>query len=266
MFATLKAGTINAVSDLLPVDRWATLAWSDIKLRYRRTKLGPFWMTLNMALMIISVGAVWGFIFHMPMQEYLPYFAIGMVIWNYFSTTMTESCRVFLDAQHAIKAVPNPLIIYVWRLMARQVVCLGHNLLFVALLWIVMARPLSLWALAAIPGLLILTLALLGAALTLGILCARFRDIPQIVAALLQILFLVTPIIWMPERISNSEIASLLFVANPLYSLIEIVRSPLLGHETTALQWLCGFGSSIVMLMIGLMLFGRFVKRVPYWL
>ena len=63
MFATLKAGTIGAVSDLFPVDRWAMLAWSDIRLRYRRTKLGPFWMTLNMALMIISVGAVWGFIF-----------------------------------------------------------------------------------------------------------------------------------------------------------------------------------------------------------
>ena len=95
MFATLKAGTIGAVSDLLPVDRWAMLAWSDISLRYRRTKLGPFWMTLNMALIILSVGAVWGFIFNMPMREYLPYFAIGMVIWNYCTATLTEAAGFF---------------------------------------------------------------------------------------------------------------------------------------------------------------------------
>ena len=103
-----------------------------------------------------------------------------------------------------------------------------------------MARPVTLGALAVIPAVVILTLALIGAALTLGIVCARFRDVPQLVTALLQILFLVTPIIWMPSRVPNSEFASLLFTANPGLPLIEIVRSPLLGHETTALQWIYG--------------------------
>lgn len=266
MFATLRAGTTRAVADLFPLERWATLAWSDIRLRYRRTKLGPFWMTLNTAVMVLSVGAVWGIIFHMPMQEYLPYFAVGMVLWNFFSTTLAESCRVFLDAQHVIKSVPNPLLLYVWRLMARQLACLAHNVLFVAVLWIVMLRPVSWQALAAIPGLLIMITALLGITLTLGTLSARFRDIPQLVTALLQILFLVTPIIWMPSRLPDEGLISLMFYANPLFSLIEIVRAPLLGQHTSALQWMLATGSAATILMIGLALYGRFMKRIPYWL
>jgi lipopolysaccharide transport system permease protein len=266
MFASLRAGAASAISDLFPIGRWVTPAWCDIKLRYRRTLLGPFWMTLNVAVMILSVGAVWGLIFRMSMQEYLPYFALGMVLWNFIATTLAEGCRVFIDAQHVIKAVPNPLIIYVWRLMARQIVCLAHNVIFVALLWVVMQRPIGSAAVLAIPGIVILTVALSGATLTLGILCARFRDIPQLITAMLQVLFLVTPIIWVPALVHIDGLPSFLIHANPLYGLIENVRAPLLGHDTFAAQWIYAAGSASLMLAIGLLLLGRFVKRIPYWL
>jgi len=266
MLGTLREGAISAMSEFAYFGRWATLAWTDIKLRYRRTQLGPFWMTLNTALMIFSVGCVWGFVFHMPMEEYLPYFAIGIVVWNFISSTVVEGCRVFLDAHHFIKSLPNPLMLYVWRLLARQVICLGHNLVFLALFWLALGRPLHVGALAAICGLLVLWIALLGAVLILGTMCARFRDIPQAVTSLLQILFLVTPIIWSPEGTPEKVMPHSIFYANPLYNLIEVIRSPILGHATTELNWLGAAASAMVTLMVGLIVFGRFAKRVPYWL
>jgi ABC-type polysaccharide/polyol phosphate export permease len=266
MFRPLREGAIGAMSEFACFDRWAMLAWTDIKLRYRRTQLGPFWMTLNTALMIFFVGCVWGFVFHIPMEEYLPYFAIGIVVWNFISSTVVEGCRVFLDAHHVIKSLPNPLMLYVWRLLARQVICLGHNLIFLALFWLALARPLHIGALAAIAGLVVLSIALLGAVLILGTLCARFRDIPQAVTSILQILFLVTPIIWSPSGTAADGMPNFIFYANPLYNLIEVIRSPILGHGTTALNWLGASASAVVTLTLGFLMFGRFAKRVPYWL
>lgn len=266
MLTNLKSGTMSAVSEMFPLERWVTLAWTDIKLRYRRTKLGPFWMTLNTAVLIVSVGVVWGVIFHMPMKDYLPYFAIGMVTWNFVSATLTEGCLVFLSPQHIIKSMPVPLIIHVCRLIGRQIICLGHNLVFIALLWVVMARPLSYAAFAVIPALLILTLTLFGSVLTLGILCARFRDIPQLVNSVLQILFLITPIIWTPGRLPTETLLEKLLYLNPFYSLIEIVRGPVMGENPTAATWICATITMIAVLGIGLSLQGRFAKRVPYWL
>jgi lipopolysaccharide transport system permease protein len=129
-----------------------------------------------------------------------------------------------------------------------------------------MQRPIDSAAVLAIPSIVILTVALFGATLTLGILCARFRDIPQLVTAMLQVLFLVTPIIWVPALVHIDGLPSFLIHANPLYGLIENVRAPLLGHETFAAQWIYAAGSSSLMLAIGLLLLGRFVKRIPYWL
>ena len=266
LYSYLKDGTLNAITVFLQFDRWCTLAWTDIRLRYRRTKLGRFWMTLNTAFFVLSVGLVWGFVFQMPMRDYLPYFALGIVVWTFISSTITEGCRVFLDAHHVIKSLPNPISLYVWRLLARQLICLAHNLLFLAILWLVIQRPLPSGALAAVPGLILLIMALVGAIFALGTLCARFRDIPQLVTSVLQVLFLVTPIIWHPARLATSPWSEALFYANPIYDLIVVIRSPILGEETTALHWLGASFAAVSMLLVGLTLFGRFSKRIAYWL
>ena len=266
MLAIVKTGARNVLAESMPFERWLTLAWTDIRLRYRRTKLGPFWMTLNTAFMILSVGAVWGFIFHMPMREYLPYFAVGMVAWNFISLCIVEGCRVFLDSAHLIKAVPNPPILYVWRSMARQIICLGHNLVFLVVLWVVLMRPLDWGALAAIPGLLLLATTLFGAILVLSILCARYRDIPQFITSVLQVLFLVTPIIWSTGKIGVDQIPGIILHANPLFNLIEVIRAPVLGHPTTSANWLIATFTAGLVLVLGLGLYGRFAKRIPYWI
>lgn len=265
MLASFTTGVTSVISGTARFDRPVVLAWRDIKLRYRRTKLGPFWMTLNSAVMILSVGLVWGFIFHIPMREYLPYFAVGIIVWNFISLTLQEGCQIFVDSHHLIKSVPNPMILYVWRSMARQVICLAHNVLFIAMLWLVTARPLDLGAMAAIPGLMLLIVTLFGSILLLSILCARYRDVPQFVISLLQVMFLVTPIIWSAKRLGG-QLPSILIYGNPLFNLIEVIRAPLLGYPTSQANWIIASITSAIMLLIGITFYGRFAKRIPYWL
>jgi ABC-2 type transport system permease protein/lipopolysaccharide transport system permease protein len=63
-------------------DLWLYLARQDIRLRYRRSKIGPFWITLSMAVFCLALGAVYGKIFKAETTEYLPFLSIGFVFWS----------------------------------------------------------------------------------------------------------------------------------------------------------------------------------------
>lgn len=255
----------ESVASLRDFDRWATLAWIDTTLRYRRTVLGPWWVTLSTGVMIGSVGVVWGAIFNMNLATYMPYFASGIILWTLISGSLIEGCNVFTQAASLIKSVPVPLMTHVYRMLARQMIILAHNVLLIALLWLIFEWPLGWSVLLAVPGLIIVTTALIGGVLAFGILCTRFRDVPQVVSAILQLLFLLTPIMWTADSVRGKAVSILLDI-NPFYYLLEIVREPLLGRTPEGYMWVVAGGFAIASFLIGHTLYGRFRHRVAYWL
>jgi ABC-type polysaccharide/polyol phosphate export permease len=255
----------DSVAHLMDYERWGTLAWKDISLRYRRTVFGPWWVTLSTGVMIGSVGLVWAAIFGSDLAAYLPYLAAGLILWAFISSALTEGCSVFAQAGALIKSTPTPLMIHVYRMIARQLIVLAHNAALVLLIWLAFRWPVGWSVLLLVPGLAIMVVMLTGAVLALGILCARFRDVYQMVMAGLQLLFLLTPIIWMPQVLRGRP-AAYLMELNPFYHLIEVVRAPVLGHAPEPLAWLAAAVTAIVSLLIGCMLYGRYQHRVVYWL
>jgi ABC-type polysaccharide/polyol phosphate export permease len=255
----------ESAANLRDFDRWAKLAWIDTALRYRRTVLGPWWVTLSTGTLIGSVGFVWGAIFNIDLAIYMPYFAIGIILWTLISGSLNDGCNVFTQAAGLIKSVPTPLIIHVHRMLARQIIILGHNALLILVLWMIFQWPITWSALLAIPGLLIVAVALSGGILAFGILCTRFRDVPQIIAAILQLLFLITPIMWSANSLRGKAVSILLDI-NPFYYLIEIVRAPLLGQSTEIYIWIVASVFSLASFLIGHALYGHFRHRVAYWL
>jgi ABC-type polysaccharide/polyol phosphate export permease len=251
----------------LDFERWTILASTDIRLRYRRTVLGPWWATLSTGAMIGSVGLVFGTIFGGDMSKYMPFFATGSIVWAFISTSLLEGCNIFTQPQAAglIKSIPSPLVLHIYRMLARQTIVLAHNVTLIVFLWAIFRWPVGPGILLAIPGLALIAVALAGAALVFGILCARFRDIQQIVATLLQLLFLVTPIVWMPSALRAGGSHFLLY-GNPLYHLIEVARGPLLGEPPPPVTWLIAIFAAAFSFVGGLALYSRFRHRVPYWL
>ena len=261
----IRPALAESVGNLRDYDRWATLAWIDTSLRYRRTVLGPWWMTLSTGAIITSVGILWGSIFAADLSTYMPFFAAGIILWTLIGETLREGCEVFTRADALIKSVPTALMVYVHRMMARQVIIFGHNAILIVILWAIFPWPLGLTTLLAIPGLIIVMLVLAGGTLLLAILCTRYRDIPQIVSALLQLVFLLTPVMWMPDSI-RGKAASVLLDFNPFYYLIEIVRGPLLGRPPEGYVWIVACCFALVSLLAGHAIYGRFKHRVAYWL
>ena len=64
---------------------WMALAWQDIKLRYRRSVIGPLWITLSMAITVYSMGFLYSRLFHMDLDSYFPYLVSGMLAWGVIS-------------------------------------------------------------------------------------------------------------------------------------------------------------------------------------
>jgi lipopolysaccharide transport system permease protein len=241
------------------------LGWQDVRQRYRRSALGPFWLTISMGVMIGTIGLVFGQIFKSPMGEFLPFLAIGIILWGFISSVITEGCSGFISAEGIIKQLPIPLFVHILRMIWRNVIILGHNVVIVPLVFLAVAKPISWVALLAVPGFLLTTINIAWVALILAVLCARYRDLPQIVASILQVVFYLTPIMWMPSHLPHRAALYLLNL-NPCYHLLQLVRLPILGEMPSEFNWGISVAMAIVGWLIALAIYGRYKRRIAYWL
>src|SRR5215831_15805965 len=122
MVSRIQAAAREIVSQGAQFDRWGTLALMDISLRYRRTVIGPLWITLTLAATIGSVGTVYAALFKQDVTVFLPSFAVGLIVWTLISATLQEGSNIFVASGHLIKAVRAPLIVHVLQMMARNAI------------------------------------------------------------------------------------------------------------------------------------------------
>lgn len=241
---------------------WTLLGWLEVRQRYARSRLGPFWLTVSMGVLVGSIGVVYGTLFGQKMSDYLPFLAISLVMWGTMSTIVTEGSTAYISSSHYIRQAATPKLIFMLQVLWRNLVILAHNfLIIVALLLIFGAKS---WETLPvfIPALLLYMANALWMAMVAGLLSARFRDLPQMIAALMQIAFYVTPVIYRPTALNRF---SFIVEWNPLAYLIELVRGPLVGQMPSALTWTVTIAMCVLGWLVALALTGRFLKRIPYW-
>ncbi len=269
-FSRLKCATIGVgFDDLVEGTKHFSLimmlGWQDIRQRYRRSVLGPFWLTLSMGVMIGTIGVVFSQILSASIDQFIPFLSAGLILWGTISTTVTEACTTFILSEGVIKQLPLPLSVHMLRMIWRNIIILGHNIVILPLVFLVLGKPFSLLALVGIPGFFLATINLGWVSFLFGIICTRYRDFPQIVSILLQIVFYLTPIIWMPDLLPQRASLYLLDI-NPAYHLLEIIRAPLLGQLPTALNWGVAFFSAIGGWLITIIFYNCYKNRIAYWL
>jgi ABC-type polysaccharide/polyol phosphate export permease len=242
---------------------WTMLGWNDIRRRYRRSILGPFWMTLSMALLAAALGSLYARIFHMDIASYLPYLTLGFIVWGFVSTSLKESCQAFGSQAEIIKQIRVPFSIYMLRIIWANFIVMMHTVLIIVPIWIYFHHWPDRMALMAIPGLLVIGLNLVWVGLILAVLNTRFRDVSQIVETVLQIAVFATPIMWPVSALGERR-----FIAdvNPLYHMIELIRAPLLGEAPSLLSWVVAIGVAAVGLLAAALLLRRVDRRIVYWL
>lgn len=247
---------------------WLYLAWQDTKSRYARTTLGPYWTTVSLAIWTVSIGIVYAVLFKVPIREFLPYLATGLISWNFVSTVLLASPSALTDSRAALLNVQMPLPVLVLRNIVRTSIAYLHSLPVVLAVVLILAPATyenGAWlALLQLPmALLIISLVLIPVNFFISALCTKLPDMGQVVASLVQVLFFVTPILWSTETLSN---ARWIYEWNPLFYTTTTLRMPLLG------QWvpIDIVAADLALLVIGILALAlagdRIARRAPKWL
>lgn len=242
---------------------WSALAMQDIRLRYRGSMLGPFWLTISTIVMIVAMGFVYSHIFKIELRTYFPYLTIGLVVWQFISTVINEGCNAFLAMQSIIQQVRLPLSLYVYRLVYRNVIVFGHTFAIVPIVLLFYGGvSLSLELLLVLPGFVLLLINCVWIGILLGMLSARYRDVPSIVSNFVQVLFFVTPVFWTVDALGPWQWLAEL---NPLFAAIDVIRAPLLGKSPALMSWIVLLIVTIVGSVVSFAFFARFRQRIAYW-
>lgn len=253
----------NDLSDALRSHEiWANLAWQDIRLRYRRSKIGPLWITLSMAIFCLSLGAVYSQLFKSRIAEYMPFLSVGFVFWSMIAGLLGEFPNLYVENAAYIKDMRiNPLTILL-RVVARHVVVLGHNLLIVIGVYLYFGIEPGWTGLWALPGVALVLMNLIAAGIILSIVGVRFRDVAPITQALIQVVFFVTPITWLPRLLPADSWVTRL---NPFAYYLDLMRSPLLGQAPAADSWIASFMTLLFLSAMAATVYRARAVRIPFW-
>jgi ABC-2 type transport system permease protein/lipopolysaccharide transport system permease protein len=243
-------------------DLWTTLGLHDIKQRYRRSMLGPFWITISMGIMIAALGTLYSQIFQVEINEYLPYLAAGLFSWALIANIINDSCQVFIGGEHLIKQLSAPLSIYVYRMLWSNLLLAAHNVWVYVITAMLFSVEVNWATLLFLPALALLVLNGIWIGLFLGLFSVRFRDVPMTVQSITQVMFFITPIFWRPDMLPGR---ALLLDANPFYHFITILRAPLLGQVPPLEHWLAVLMTALVGWGIAFLLYSAYRWRIAYW-
>ena len=246
---------------------WAHLGWQDIKQRYRRSVLGPFWITIATGTTAVAMGGLYSKLFKLELSEHLPYVTLGLIIWNLINAAILEGADVFVANEGLIKQLPTPLSVHVYRLVWRQMILFAHNIVIYVIIAIVYPKPWSWADLSFIPALALIMLNCVWVALCFGILATRYRDISPLLFSVVQLLFFMTPIIWNEATLQQQGAGKWAKIVelNPLLHYLDIVRAPLLGADQELRHWVVVLVLTAIGWILAAFAMRQYRARVPYW-
>jgi ABC-type polysaccharide/polyol phosphate export permease len=243
---------------------WGRSGWQEVRRRYRRTALGPFWSTASLAIFVVTLGYVWSHLWHQNPRTYLPYLTSGMITWVMISVMISEGCTVFVAGEALIKQMPFSYSVLVLSMIWRNLIVFLHNLLIYAIIVLWSGTSVGAATLLALPGLFVICINAAWMAILVGLLCTRFRDISQIITSVLQIVLFVTPVFY-PKQSLGAEM-EIFTRFNVINHLIDIVRAPLLNEAPELWSWEFTLLFAAVGWTLTFFVYALFRRRIAYWL
>ncbi|MCT1451705.1 MULTISPECIES: ABC transporter permease [unclassified Corynebacterium] len=266
---TLSASASDLARGWNQYELWLQLGWQDIKQRYRRSTLGPLWITIATGVMSLALGLLYSMLFQISVREFLPHVTVGFIVWGFISGCIKDGANVFIENEGLIKQLPSALSVHVYRLVWRQLLFFAHNMVIWLILVLMFRIPLGWNLLLFIPALALMVVNGVWVTMLFGIIATRFRDVAPLLEALVQLLFYVTPIVWTTKtlREQGGEVAQRARIAelNPLYHYLEVVRAPLIGEPVAAYHWGIVLVGTVIGLFLAMLAMKQWRFRVPYW-
>jgi ABC-type polysaccharide/polyol phosphate export permease len=242
---------------------WYVLGLSEIRQRYRRSTIGPFWVTLSVGIQAAVMGLLLSYLFKTETNRFLPFVCISLVTWTFLSSALSEGATGFISMSGPILQVSRPLWTYIMLLLWRNALIYVHMVpVFFIPAFIFGIYPTFGYLLIPL-GLALLIINAGWMALVVAIISARYRDVPLIVQSALNVLVWLTPVYYHPDQVGAKT--KLILQLNPLTSIMEVARGPFLNQMPPISTWMTAAGVAIAGWLITLALYARTRHRIAFW-
>jgi len=209
---------------------WWFTATARTRERFARTTLGSFWLGLSNLLSISALAMVYGVVFKAKdFNAYVVYLGTGLVVWNTIAAAVQSAPNLFRTNAANLKNTNIHPIFYSleeWAFQA-QTFFQSFGLVLLVLMLFQPSLPLHLFTASLIP-LINLLIFMYWFPLLLCLLGAHYEDFFQLVPIVLQLMFLMSPILYQKEALGSLGWTADL---NPLYLLLSNLRHSLIHGE-----------------------------------
>jgi ABC-type polysaccharide/polyol phosphate export permease len=241
------------------------LAGANVKLRYKRSVLGPLWITLTTVVFIFFISYLYTGFIETDFPHYLTNLSLGWIIWQFINDSVVQGAQTFQRGARVLHGTRIDKFSFVLQMVFINLIILVHNLLIVVVVLVMGEVTISPNMFFVIPGFALIVLSAIWSATLFGILCARYRDLYPTLQAGMRVLFFVTPILWSPALLPADSPRRLFVDLNPFAHYVEICRKPLMGESPPMLSWLVTGSCTVVGLTLAFLAFARYRRNIVFW-
>ncbi len=234
-----------------------TLVWRDVVVRYKQSFLGVAWAILVPVFTAVVYIIVFGKFANFPAGE-IPYPALvigGVLPMQYFASSLTGSSLSLASNLQLVTKVYFPrALLPLAAVIVPMVEFLVGLPVLIALMWIYETWPGGFEALVAPVFIALALFTALGAGFFLSALNVRYRDVRYMIPVFLQVLPLLSGVMYAVEAIPEKWQWILAF--NPMAAVISGLRWSVLDASAPDLRHMAiGVGVSFLLFFGGLAVF-----------
>jgi len=259
-----RGGLSELVEGLSNWRIWHLLGSGDLRRRYARSWGGQFWQTLSTGITAAIMGVVWSVLWRVPIAQMLPYLVTSLILWQFISGMIGDSVGVFPNGANILLGQRIATSTVVYSMIYRNFLIFLHNAVVIVVVFALFWQPVSLQIVLIVPALLLVLVTSVWFSFVCGALCARFRDLGNVVQSVLQLAFYVTPVIWRPEFLAEKH--RWLLYANPFAVFMQIARGTVFNEPVSAINWSIASGIAFGGLLLALPIIGAYRRRLTFWL
>lgn len=263
MSTSVEIGLRDLGESLTKLPLAVHLAWQDVRLRYARSIIGPFWVSISILVTASALSFVMTGLFGGNLKTALPYVLTGIIIWSFTSQSVIEACTVLIGARGNLTSSPTPYAMMIISALIRNSIISLHHLAAYCLIGMFLGVPWSLNSLLVIPGVILLLSSVCGLVFVIACLTPRFRDMLPLVTMAMGIGALLSPVYWRPQLLVKHRLVAEL---NPMTYLLDVVRAPLIGEANLPHAWEKAGAIALLSLAVGVLVFMATRRRLPFWI
>jgi ABC-2 type transport system permease protein/lipopolysaccharide transport system permease protein len=219
---------------------------------------------VGITLIVIAKSFLFSGILNVPSERIIPNLAIGMLVWRLLAGIVNGSCNAISSNKANFEQGYFPLFTPVLSTIVYHGFVFLHAFMPMVVISFYFVLPDISDILFLFPGLVVIIFAGIPVGYIISILCTRYRDLTNLIHALMGILFFLTPVIWVPEMVSGFR--QWVLYLNPFYHFIELVRDPLVNQPIELLNWVVAIMIGMFAWFVSYLLYAFYGRKVLIWL